>query len=313
MSAPLPMSFRSFIYWCALGGGCGAYVGWVLGRLAVVGDHVGRAGLQGMLLGMMVALLVGLVDALWSTSSRQAVPVAGRVLVAVAVGVLGGFLGGFVGQALYFKWQHAAALLFGWTLTGLLIGAAPGTYDLLARLMSSEDLRGARRKIVNGLAGGSAGGLLGGVLFVLLQQAWSALLRGREEDFWSPGATGFVALGLCIGLLIGLAQVILKEAWIKVEAGFRPGRELLLSKPEVTLGRAETCDVGLFGDPGVERVHARIRREGDHFVLCDEGSATGTFVNDERLRGPRVLRCGDAIRLGRCVLRFGERGKVGTA
>jgi hypothetical protein len=307
------MSFRSYIYYCALGGGCGAYVGWVLGRLALVRDHIGRAGLQGLLLGMMVALLVGLVDALWSASSRQAGHLAGRVLVAMAVGVLGGFLGGFVGQVLYFRWQHSAALLFGWTLTGLLIGAAPGMYDLLARLMNSEDLRGARRKIVNGLVGGSVGGLVGGVLFVLLGQAWSALLRGREDDFWSPGATGFVVLGLCIGLLIGLAQVVLKEAWLKVEAGFRPGREWILGKPEVTLGRAEGCDVGLFGDRGVERVHARIRREGDLFVLCDADSATGTFVNDERLRGPRVLHSGDAIRLGRCVLRFGERRKAGTA
>jgi hypothetical protein len=307
------MSFRSFIYYCALGGGCGAYVGWVLGRMAVVRDHLGRAGLTGMLLGMMVALVVALVDALWIASSRRARHIAGRVLVAVAVGLLGGFLGGFVGQVLYAWSRRSGALLFGWTLTGLLIGAAPGMYDLLARLMQSEDLRGARRKILNGLVGGSAGGLLGGVLFLLLQMAWSGLLRGREEDFWSPGATGFVALGLCIGLLIGLAQVILKEAWIKVEAGFRPGRELILSKPEVTLGRAEDCDVGLFGDPGVERVHAHIRREGDHFVVSDAGSATGTFVNEERLRGPRVLHSGDVIRLGRCVLRFGERRKVSTA
>ena len=59
---------------------------------------------------------------------------------------------------------------------------------------------------------------------------------------------GFVALGMCIGLLIGLAQVILKEAWVRVEAGFRAGREMILSKPEVTIGRAESCDIGLFGD-----------------------------------------------------------------
>ena len=79
-------------------------------------------------------------------------------------------------------------------------------YDLLARLMRSEDLRGARRKLVNGLLGGSVGGLLGGMLYALLERGWSALLHGREDDFWSPGATGFVVLGLCIGLLIGLCR-----------------------------------------------------------------------------------------------------------
>ena len=62
----------------------------------------------------------------------------------------------------------------------------------------------------------------------------------------------------------------------------------------------------------MDRVHARIRREDGHFVLSDAGSATGTYVNEERLRGPRVLHSGDAIRVGRCVLRFGERRKAGT-
>ena len=43
---------------------------------------------------------------------------------------------------------------------------------------------------------------------------------------------------------IPLAQVVLKEAWIKVEAGFRPGREIMLSKDETLIGKAEGCDIG---------------------------------------------------------------------
>ena len=126
-------------------------------------------------------------------------------------------------------------------------------------------------------------------------------------DLWSPSAWGFVALGACIGLLIGLAQVILKEAWLKVEAGFRKGREVILSKPEITIGRAESCDIGLFGDPQIEKLHARIRQEGNRYVLIDEGA--GTYVNEELIHGSRLLHSGDAIRLGKCVLRFGERQK----
>ena len=72
-------------------------------------------------------------------------------------------------------------------------------------------------------------------------------------------AIGLVILGLCIGLLIGLAQVVLKEAWLKVESGFRAGREVMLSKDETTIGRAESCDIGLFGDNTIERLHARIQ------------------------------------------------------
>ena len=84
-----------------------------------------------------------------------------------------------------------------------------------------------------------------------------------------------MALGLCIGLLIGVAQVILKEAWVKVEAGFRPGRELIVSKGEIVIGRAESCDIGLFGDNSVERTHARILRKGDRYLLVDSDTAGG--------------------------------------
>jgi pSer/pThr/pTyr-binding forkhead associated (FHA) protein len=109
--------------------------------------------------------------------------------------------------------------------------------------------------------------------------------------------------------MIGLAQVILREAWLRVERGFRAGREIILSRPVLTVGRAEACDIGLFGDPDVERLHARLIRHGDGYLLKDEGTAGGTYVNGERLAGPRHLQAGDVIRLGNSQLRFGERQK----
>src|SRR5262245_59426520 len=324
------MSFRLFIYYCALCGGCAAYLGWVLGRFALVNASVLQAGFKGMFLGMALALCLALIDALWNMSPGQVVGVALRVLTAQFVGGVGGFVGGMVGQVLY-GWLLARAgeklsvfhllawvfLVFGWVVTGLLIGASVSVFDVTARVLRDEAVGGARRKLLNGILGGSVGGLLGGVFFLLLQGAlglvFSALKAKGEETtldkFWSPGAFGFVILGMCIGLLIGLAQVILKEAWIKVEAGFRPGRELILSKEETSIGRAEGCDVGLFGDPAVEKLHARILRQNGRYVLVDEGSADGTGVTDEPVRGQVPLHSGDVIRLGKCVLRFGERQK----
>ena len=130
-----------------------------------------------------------------------------------------------------------------------------------------------------------------------------------KADLWSPSLTGFVALGLCIGLMIGVAQVVLKEAWLRVEAGFRKGRELLLNKPVLTIGRAESCDLGLFGDPAIEKLHARIYQQDDRYLIADAGSAGGTFVNDLRVQEPTLLRSGDLIRVGNALLRFGERQK----
>jgi hypothetical protein len=163
-------------------------------------------------------------------------------------------------------------------------------------------------KLWKGALGGGIGGLLGGVLFLVLKGFWEGVFRDRSGvPLWSPSATGFVALGACIGLAIGLAQVILMEAWVRVESGFRAGRELMLSKAEVTIGRAESCDIGLFGDPGVEKLHARILLREKRYYLADAGTPGGTFVNGERIGEPVLLRRGDLIRVGNSMLSFGER------
>ena len=147
---------------------------------------------------------------------------------------------------------------------------------------------------------------------LLLHGSWGQLFHDKPAELlWSPSAAAFVALGACIGLMIGLAQVILKEAWLKVESGFRAGRELILARPEITIGRAESCDVGLFGDPDGGSAARTIQRQGNVYLVQDAGSAAGTFVNEEPIHQPRVLRSGDVIRVGRCVLRFGERAKRG--
>jgi Inner membrane component of T3SS, cytoplasmic domain len=316
------MSFRYFVYWCALCGGWAAAAGWALGRLIAGNDSLGATGLKGMCLGLLIALGLGLVDALWVFSLRQFGRVLPRVLVGVLVGSVGGLVGGFVGQALV-NWQflqkHLEPLItpqhqdilfqvFGWVLTGLMVGVSIGAYDFLRTWVREEELSFPLWKVLRGGLGGVIGGLLGGVLFWKLGDAGNALFPGKS-DLWMPSLTGFIALGLCIGLLIGVAQVVLKEAWLRVEKGFRQGRELLVNKPVLTIGRAESCDIGLFGDPQIEKLHARIYQQDDRYVIADAGSAHGTFVNDLRVQEPTPLCSGDLIRVGSAYLRFSERKK----
>jgi hypothetical protein len=302
------MSFRKFVYWCALCGGWAAAVGWALGFVIVRTDSLAGTGIKGLFLGMLIGLALGLVDALWVFSLRQLSRVLPRVLIGAAIGSVGGLVGGIAGQLL-FDWKNLSALLIcGWVLTGLMVGVSVGLYDLLGRWVSQQELRGAAGKVVRGVVGGAVGGLLGGTLDWKLRDAWALLFPGKG-DLWSPSLTGFVVLGLCIGLLIGLAQVVLKEAWLKVEAGFRKGRELLLNKPVLTIGRSEMADLGLFGDMAIDKLHARIYQQDDRHLIADAGSATGTFVNDQRIHEPTLLRSGDLIRVGSAYLRFGERRK----
>jgi FHA domain-containing protein len=76
------------------------------------------------------------------------------------------------------------------------------------------------------------------------------------------------------------------------------GREQPVSDG-MTIGR-EGCDVNLV-DQEVSRRHAAIRAAGGSFGIEDLGSTNGTFVNDERISGVRVLAHGDTVRLGGTV------------
>ena len=295
------MTFRWFIYYCGMCGGCAAFVGWIIGRAMPSQSEVLQAGLQGLLLGMIVSLILALLDSLWNGGGGVARVM--RVLAAMLVGGFGGFLGGLVGQALYNAVLLDWVRVLGWVITGLLVGVSLGSFDLYDRYRKKQPLTGARRKIQHGLIGGGLGGLIGGTLFMLLDSL------GQEKGLWSASASGFVVLGILIGLMIGLAQVIMKEAWVKVEEGFRAGREIILQRPEVTVGRAEGCDIGLFGDARVEKIHARIIQRDGRYILEDTGSPHGTYVNGQRITGPTPLNNGDLIRMGRNILRFSERAR----
>jgi len=311
------MSFRLFIYYCALCGAWAALIGWFLGRLLPITEDEHPLLLQGFkafLLGLTVALALGLVDAISNVPLARVVTIALRGATAVVLGSLGALASGVIGEYVQQKTQAVPyvgeiASVVSWAITGLLIGASLGAFEIAVSLATSTNLRGAIRKGVNGAIGGMVGGFLGGSLRLVLWYFLARSIAVTQGEPLSPSALGFVVLGLCIGLLIGLAQVILKEAWIKVEAGFRAGRELMLTKDETTIGRAEACDLGLYGDNAIDRVHARIKRVNGRYILADGETKTGTFVNDQRVVQPVTLRAGDKIRLGKSVLSFGERKK----
>jgi predicted component of type VI protein secretion system len=82
-------------------------------------------------------------------------------------------------------------------------------------------------------------------------------------------------------------------------------RRLELDDPasEVVVGRASECQWPI-PSSGVSRRHARISRKGSEVTIEDVGSSNGTFVNNERLSGPRVLENEDLVRLGSVEMRF---------
>ena len=76
----------------------------------------------------------------------------------------------------------------------------------------------------------------------------------------------------------------------------------------ITIGRSREGVDLVLGDRSVSPLHARLRRRGGDYWLYDEGSASGTFVNFERLGlAPRRLEEGDEILFGRLRARFSRR------
>lgn len=83
-------------------------------------------------------------------------------------------------------------------------------------------------------------------------------------------------------------------------------QEYPLDKPEISIGRAPNSDILLSKDKLTSRRHATVRYENGQYLLRDERSANGTFVNGQQIEEvtPRLLQDGDHIGIGEHELIF---------
>lgn len=73
-----------------------------------------------------------------------------------------------------------------------------------------------------------------------------------------------------------------------------------LGSQEVILGRGKNSESEILLDNVyISRRHARVIQTGEGYAVSDLGSAFGTYVNDERVEQPRLLRDGDRIVMGK--------------
>jgi hypothetical protein len=100
-----------------------------------------------------------------------------------------------------------------------------------------------------------------------------------------------------------LATVAGDEACLVMRSGGgRAGETYPLRGERIAIGRHPDAAIFL-DDVTVSRNHALLEREGDDWVIADEGSLNGTYVN--RRRGDRVtLADGDEIQIGKYKLTF---------
>ncbi len=73
----------------------------------------------------------------------------------------------------------------------------------------------------------------------------------------------------------------------------------------LTIGRSPDNDI-MIDNLAVSTLHARVMLDEDHYIVEDQQSLNGTFVNNRRVQQRTVLRDGDAIAIGKHHIVFFE-------
>ncbi len=91
-------------------------------------------------------------------------------------------------------------------------------------------------------------------------------------------------------------------------------QEYMLDKPEIVIGRAPNSDILLSKDKLTSRRHATVYYENETYILRDEHSANGTFVNGQQLEegASHYLKDADQVGIGEHELVFRSFGSVST-
>ena len=90
-----------------------------------------------------------------------------------------------------------------------------------------------------------------------------------------------------------------------MRSGPTPGAAFTLEGDQIDVGRDSTNEI-VINDAEISRRHARLTFQGGKYVLEDLGSTNGTFVNGQRLAGPRVLKPGEVVSFGEQIVMIFE-------
>jgi len=93
------------------------------------------------------------------------------------------------------------------------------------------------------------------------------------------------------------ADVAAGTGVLVVRGGPQAGLRFALLDRVTSLGRSVENDISL-DDITVSRRHAVIERTGEHFIIHDNGSLNGTYVNQHRITSVE-LQHGDEVQVGK--------------
>jgi hypothetical protein len=88
---------------------------------------------------------------------------------------------------------------------------------------------------------------------------------------------------------------------LTVRQGPVPGKVFDLAKDVMTIGRDMNNDL-VINDAEVSRNHGRLTSQSGGYLIEDLASTNGTFVNGQRLIGPKLLNPGDVVGFGETIV-----------
>ena len=93
-----------------------------------------------------------------------------------------------------------------------------------------------------------------------------------------------------------------EKAMILIARGANKGSRFLITAEGATIGRSASSSIFL-DDVTVSRTHATISKQGNSFLLKDEGSLNGTYINNISVI-EHALVSGDEFQIGKFHLLF---------
>jgi len=88
------------------------------------------------------------------------------------------------------------------------------------------------------------------------------------------------------------------------------GASIEITRDGSVVGRDPSCEIVL-PDGSISRKHARLERRGDSWMVVDQGSANGTFIDSQRV-AEATLRSGQELRFGAMSFRVETEEEAGA-
>jgi hypothetical protein len=284
-----------------IAGMVGAFIAWLvtetLFSTALERAHGSGLFLIGALYGLLVGLILGIsLGIAEGMMHRTVLRLGTNVLLGAWLGALGGCIGESVAEMLYALLRllnlGVLAKMIGWGCFGAFIGSAQG----LARQ--------SKRGTINSLIGGAVGGSLGGLAF----EVFDWMLLGVSQSSSFQRGIGLLLTGAFIGMFAPMFERLLAYGTLKVVSGKMEGKEFILDKPMLTVGRDEHCDIPIYYDKSIMPRHALLEWSGKTYRVVALGNAWLTHKG--RVVKTVELSHNDIITVGNTKL-FYKLGAIG--